>query len=232
MLRVYVNTISHILPECSNHPGGHLKMFPLSATLVQIADTSVDPSFNSHTGKNICSSSLTLLPRLKEVGQLGSFALLFTPGKQSCLFTEAKRGHKTTYFDLTVCWWLLVYYQPAGQQPSSSVPGSWTQTEAGALCSLMAAKWGHTFLLDVLRACRLIHVPFIHVGQLMIVVWEEGRSHCGAPAAAAGTGVLRALVAAERPGEPVRGPKAVEAGKAEIPWRYRVSKVSWGKVHP
>lgn len=40
--------------------------------------------------------------------------------------------------------------------------------------------------------------------------------HCGAPAAA-GTGVLRALVAAERTGEPVRGPRAVEAGKAEIP---------------
>lgn len=69
-MRVYVNTFSHILPECSNHPGGHLKMFPLSATLVQIADTNVDPSFNSYTGKNIYSSSLTLLPRLKEVGQL------------------------------------------------------------------------------------------------------------------------------------------------------------------
>lgn len=40
--------------------------------------------------------------------------------------------------------------------------------------------------------------------------------HCGAPAAV-GTGVLRALVAAERTGEPVRGPRAVEAGKAEIP---------------
>lgn len=40
--------------------------------------------------------------------------------------------------------------------------------------------------------------------------------HCGAPAAV-GTGVLRALVAADRTGEPVRGPRAVEAGKAEIP---------------
>ena len=40
--------------------------------------------------------------------------------------------------------------------------------------------------------------------------------HCGAPAAA-GTGVLRTLVAADRTGEPVRGPRAVEAGKAEIP---------------
>lgn len=43
-----------------------------------------------------------------------------------------------------------------------------------------------------------------------------GGCHCGAPAAA-GTGVLRALVAADRTGEPVRGPRAVEAGKAEIP---------------
>lgn len=40
--------------------------------------------------------------------------------------------------------------------------------------------------------------------------------HCGAPAAA-GTGVLRALVPVDRTGEPVRGPRAVEAGKAEIP---------------
>lgn len=40
--------------------------------------------------------------------------------------------------------------------------------------------------------------------------------HCGAPAAA-GTGELRALVPADRTGEPVRGPRAVEAGKAEIP---------------
>lgn len=44
--------------------------------------------------------------------------------------------------------------------------------------------------------------------------------HCGAPAAA-GTGVLRALVAADRTGEPVRGPRAVEAGKAEIPERAK-----------
>lgn len=44
--------------------------------------------------------------------------------------------------------------------------------------------------------------------------------------------MLRALVAAERPGEPVRGPKAVEAGKAEIPSTNRVSKVSLGTVHP
>lgn len=42
--------------------------------------------------------------------------------------------------------------------------------------------------------------------------------HCGAPAAA-GKGVLRALVAADRTGEPVRGPRAVEAGNAEIPER-------------
>lgn len=48
--------------------------------------------------------------------------------------------------------------------------------------------------------------------------WEltRGGGHCGAPAAA-GTGALRALVAADRTGEPVRGPRAVEAGKAEIP---------------
>lgn len=44
--------------------------------------------------------------------------------------------------------------------------------------------------------------------------------------------MLRALVAAERPGEPVKGPKAVEAGKAEIPLTYRVSKVSLETVHP
>lgn len=49
--------------------------------------------------------------------------------------------------------------------------------------------------------------------------------------AAAGTGVLRVLVAAERPGEQFRGPKAVEAGKAEIPSTYRVSKVSLGTVY-
>lgn len=46
--------------------------------------------------------------------------------------------------------------------------------------------------------------------------WSRRRGHCGAPAAA-GTGALRALVAADRTGEPVRGPRAVEAGKAEIP---------------
>lgn len=47
--------------------------------------------------------------------------------------------------------------------------------------------------------------------------WRGGwGGHCGAPAAA-GTGVLRALVAADRTGEPVSGPRAVEAGKAEIP---------------
>lgn len=40
------------------------------------------------------------------------------------------------------------------------------------------------------------------------------RCHCGA---AAGTGGLRTVVAAERTGEPVRGPRAVETGKAEIP---------------
>lgn len=47
-------------------------------------------------------------------------------------------------------------------------------------------------------------------------VWIWMGCHCGAPAAV-GTGVLRALVAADRTGEPVRGPRAVEAGKAEIP---------------
>lgn len=47
-------------------------------------------------------------------------------------------------------------------------------------------------------------------------MWFWVGCHCGAPAAA-GTGVLRALVAADRTGEPVRGPRAVEAGKAEIP---------------
>lgn len=50
---------------------------------------------------------------------------------------------------------------------------------------------------------------------------ERGTCHCGAPAAA-GTGVLRALVAADRTGEPVRGPRAVDAGKAEIPERGEV----------
>lgn len=47
-------------------------------------------------------------------------------------------------------------------------------------------------------------------------VWIQKGCHCGAPAAV-GTGVLRTLVAAVRTGEPVRGPRAVEAGKAEIP---------------
>lgn len=81
----------------------------------------------------------------------------------------------------------------------------------------MAEKWRRAFLSDVAKACRLGRVPFTHVGQLMIQVCVRRESgHCGA-AAAAGTGVLRTLVAAERPGEPARGPKAVEAGKAEIP---------------
>lgn len=44
--------------------------------------------------------------------------------------------------------------------------------------------------------------------------------------------MFRTLVAADRPGEPVRGPKAVEAGKAEIPSTYRESKVSLGTVRP
>lgn len=48
--------------------------------------------------------------------------------------------------------------------------------------------------------------------------------HCGAPAAA-GTGVLRALVAADKTGEPVRGPRAVEAGKAEIPERGQIREM-------
>ncbi len=47
-------------------------------------------------------------------------------------------------------------------------------------------------------------------------VWILEGCHCGAPAAA-GTGALSAFVAADRTGEPVRGPRAVEAGKAEIP---------------
>lgn len=44
----------------------------------------------------------------------------------------------------------------------------------------------------------------------------NGRGHCGA-AAAVGTGVLRLFVGMQRTGEPVSGPRAVEAGKAEIP---------------
>lgn len=74
--------------------------------------------------------------------------------------------------------------------------------------------------------------PFIRFGQLIMQGRRKGRGHCGAPTAAAGTGVLRALVAAERPGEPVRGPKAVEAGKAEIPSRSRVRKGSLGTLQP
>lgn len=62
-------------------------------------------------------------------------------------------------------------------------------------------------------------------------VYQEESGHCGAPAAA-GNGVLRVLVAADRPGEPVRGPKAVEAGKAEIPSTYRGRKASLGTVRP
>lgn len=74
--------------------------------------------------------------------------------------------------------------------------------------------------------------PFIRFGQLIMQGRRKGRGHCGAPTAAAGTGVLRPLVAAERPGEPVRGPKAVEAGKAEIPSRSRVRKGSLGTLQP
>lgn len=65
---------------------------------------------------------------------------------------------------------------------------------------------------------------FPHLGWEVVQLGEIGDSggrgecHCGAPAAA-GTGVLRTLVAADRTGEPVRGPRAVEAGKAEIPER-------------
>lgn len=59
------------------------------------------------------------------------------------------------------------------------------------------------------------------VGWGQVWIWEG--CHCGAPAAA-GTGVLRALVAADRTGEPVRGPRAVEAGKAEIPERGEVTE--------
>lgn len=47
-------------------------------------------------------------------------------------------------------------------------------------------------------------------------MWIWVGYHCGAPTAAA-TGVLMTLVEAERTGEPVKGPRAVEAGKAEIP---------------
>lgn len=68
---------------------------------------------------------------------------------------------------------------------------------------------------------------FPQQGWEVVQVGEIGESderetcHCGAPAAA-GTGVLRALVAADRTGEPVRGPRAVDAGKAEIPERGEV----------
>lgn len=57
-------------------------------------------------------------------------------------------------------------------------------------------------------------------GQVIDADVPEESSHCGAPAAA-GNGVLRTLVAADRPGEPVKGPKAVETGKAEIPSTYK-----------
>lgn len=53
--------------------------------------------------------------------------------------------------------------------------------------------------------------------------WVWGRRHCGA--VAVGTGVVRALVAADRTGDPVRGPRAVEAGKAEIPERRETDEV-------
>lgn len=54
--------------------------------------------------------------------------------------------------------------------------------------------------------------------------------HWGAPAAA-GTGELRALVPADRTGEPVRGPRAVEAGKAEIPEGTEGGGVREGQDH-
>lgn len=82
-----------------------------------------------------------------------------------------------------------------------------------------------------MRVTCVGHVtPFICFGQLIMQGGRKGRGHCGAPTAAAGTGALRALVAAERPGEPVRGPKAVEAGKAEIPSRSRVRKGEEGVI--
>lgn len=109
--------------------------------------------------------------------------------------------------------------------------GSWTHTGAGALCSLMADKWGHTFLLGVKRACTSMCPLLLHVGKWLMQVYQEESGHCEAPAAA-GNGVLKTLVAADRPGEPVRGPKAVEAGKAEIPSTHRGSKVSLSTLCP
>lgn len=83
---------------------------------------------------------------------------------------------------------------------------------------------GHTVgdRFDVVRTGRVAPVCFLPPGlgdgggkgESGCGFWVE--CHCGAPTAA-GTGVLRALVAADRTGEPVRGPRAVEAGKAEIP---------------
>lgn len=81
--------------------------------------------------------------------------------------------------------------------------------------------------MDVVRVGRVAPVEFPSpLGWVVVEVGEIGERrgrmwiwvgcHCGAPAAA-GTGVLRTLVAADRTGEPVRGPRAVEAGKAEIP---------------
>lgn len=81
--------------------------------------------------------------------------------------------------------------------------------------------------MDVVRVGRPVEfspspgravVEVGEIGERRGRVWIGVGCHCGAPAAA-GTGVLRTLVAADRTGEPVRGPRAVEAGKAEIPER-------------
>lgn len=77
--------------------------------------------------------------------------------------------------------------------------------------------------LDVVRTGRVAPVWFLPSDCVMVGGQDResgrgfrGECHWGAPTAV-GTGGLRALVAAERTGEPVRGPRAVEAGKAEIP---------------
>lgn len=89
LVRVYVNTISRILPECSNHPGGHLKMFPPSATLVLIAEASVDPLLQlPHRQKHLLifsDASTKVKGSWTADIHLRSFANSFTPGKHSCL---------------------------------------------------------------------------------------------------------------------------------------------------
>lgn len=60
------------------------------------------------------------------------------------------------------------------------------------------------------------HLLVVFFPQGRRVGWGGSAIRYWGTLAAAGTGVLMAL-AAERTGEPVRGPRAVDAGRAEMP---------------